>query len=182
MASPVVRGIYFVRLHFDAGLVAWHSGFGDIWLDGVPYQGAGTLSSVSVVKEEPGIKAAGVSVGMSGIPEEIVALALGQQYINRKAYVHFTPLDDGDQPVIAAPVLLFRGTMDSINGTMGSNAGFTITLKSRLADWERPRKVLYSDVEQQQLYPGDRGMEYMAQLSQKKIIWPRAAFLPDPRD
>lgn len=182
MAAPVVRGIYFVRLCFDSGTVAWHSGFGNITLDGIVYTGAGVLSSIPAIKEETGVKASGVTVGMSGIPESVVALAIGQPYINRRAYVHYTPLDDNDQPVAATPVLLFRGTMDSINGTMGSNASFTVSLKSRLADWERPRKILYSDVEQQQLHPGDRGMEYIAQLSQKKIIWPRAAFLPDPRD
>lgn len=182
VTGPVVRGIYFVRLCFDSGTVGWHSGFGDIAFDGVTYKGVGVLSSVSGVKEEPGVKASGVTVGMSGIKEEIVSLLLGQQYINRKAYIHFTPLNEEDEPVTATPHLVFRGTMDNINGTMGANAGFTISLKSRLADWERPRKVLYTDVEQQELYPGDRGMEYIAQISQKKIIWPRAAFLPDPRD
>jgi len=177
-ASPV-RGIYFVRLHFDAATVAWHSGFGDITLDSIVYKGAGVLSSVSVIKEEPGVKAASVSVGLSGIKEEVVALLVGQAYINRPAYVHFSPLDEEDQP-IATPVMLFRGKMDNITGRMGSSPGFTVSLRSRLADWERPRKSLYTDVEQQRLYPGDRGMEYIAQLSQKKIIWPRAEFLPDP--
>jgi len=180
--APVVRGIYFVRLCFDAGAVAWHTGFGNIILEGITYYGAGTVGGISVIKEEPGVSAASVSVSLSGIKTEVVALALGQAYLNRKAYIHFVPLDDGDQPVTADAYLLFRGTMDSINGTMGNTAGFTVSLKSRLADWSRPRKVLYTDVEQQQLHPGDRGMEYISQISQKKIIWPMAAFLTDPRD
>lgn len=178
--ASVVRGIYYVRLHFDSGVAAWHSGFGNLSLDGHTYTGVGVLSSVSVIKEEPGVKAAGASVGLSGIKEEIVSLLIGEPHLNRKAYIHFSPLDEGDQP-IGAPVLLFRGTMDSIDGTMGASASFNVTLKSRLADWERPRKILYTDVEQQRLYPGDRGLEYVAQISQKKFIWPRAAFLPDPR-
>lgn len=182
MSSDKVRGIYFVRLCFDIATVAWHSGFGTFTLDSIVYQGAGALSNISVIKEETGIKATGVSVGLSGINEDVVSTLLAQPYLNRKAYVHFTPLDEGDQPVAAVPQLLFRGTMDSITGTMGKSASFNVAIKSRLADWERPRKILYSDVEQQQLYPGDRGMEYIAQISQKKIIWPRAAFLPDPRD
>ena len=182
LASSNVRGIYFVKLAFDSASACWHSGFGNIEFGGDTYIGAGTLSSIGSIKEEGGIKASGASVGLSGIKEEIVALLLLEPYINRKAYIYFVPLNDGDQPVSAAPTLLFRGTIDNITGSMGSSASFSVTLKSRLADWERPRKSLYTDVEQQQLHPGDRGMEYIAQLSQKKIIWPRAKFLPDPRD
>lgn len=182
MPAPVVRGIYFVKLCFDSGNACWHSGFGNIEFGGDTYLGVGTLSNISAIKEEPGVKAAGVSVGLSGIKEEIVALLLLEPYINRKAYVYFVPLDEGDRPVSATPKLLFRGTIDSISGEQGANASFSVTLKSRFADWERPIKILYTDVSQQQLHPGDRGMEYIAQLSQKKIIWPRAAFLPDARD
>lgn len=182
LAAPNVRIIYFVRLHFDSGVAAWHSGFGTIAVDGHNYLGAGALSSVSVVKEEPGIKAAAVSVGLSGLKEAVVSKILGEKYMNRKAYVHFVPLDENDRPVSENPVLLFRGSIDSVEGRIGQNAGFTVSLKSRLADWERPRKILYTDAQQQKLHPGDKGMEFIGQLSQKKLVWPRAAFLPDPRD
>jgi len=182
LVQSTVRGIYFVRLCFDGGNAAWHSGFGNYSFDSVTYVGTGELTSISPVKEESGVKASGVTVSVSGIKQEIVALLVGQAYINRKAYVHFMPLDEGDQPVTETPVLLFKGSIDSINGNMGASAGFTVTLKSRFADWERPQKILYTNVQQQQLHPGDLGMEFIAQMSQKKLIWPRAAFLPDPRD
>ncbi|NTV50934.1 MAG: hypothetical protein HGA20_15000 [Geobacteraceae bacterium] len=182
MIQPNVRGIYFVKLAFDSGDICWHSGFGDIVFNGDTYIGVGNLSSISTIKEEPGVKASGASVGLSGVKEEIIALLLLEPYINRKAYIYFVPLDDGDQPVSATPTLIFKGTINGISGTQGSSPGFSVELKSRFADWERGVKILYTDVEQQQIHPGDRGMEYIAQLSQKKIIWPRAAFLPDPRD
>lgn len=182
VVQPTVRGIYYVALYFDTGIAAWHSGFGDKTFNGVTYKGAGELSNISVVKEETGLKAAGMSVGVAGIKQEIVALLIGQPYINRKAYVYFMPLDEMDIQVCDEPYLLFKGTMDSISGNLGANAMFSVTLKSRFADWQRPRKVLYTDVQQQQIHHGDLGMEFIAQISQKKIIWPRAAFLPDPRD
>lgn len=182
LVANVVKGIYFVRLNFDEGAVGWHTSFGDITYDGLTYKGVGALSSISSIKEESGVKASGCNVGISGIKEEIVALFVGTNYINRKAFIFFLPLDEQDRPVSITPKLLFRGSMDNISGVMGRNAGFSVTLKSRFADWERPRKILYTDVMQQKLYPGDLGMEFIAQLSQKKVIWPRAAFLPDPRD
>lgn len=182
MQDSVVRGTYFVKLAFDSGNTCWHSGFGNYSFGGDTYLGAGVLSNISTIKEVSGVKASGASVGLSGIKEEVVSLLLGTPCINRKAYIYFTPLNENDQPVCTIPYLLFRGTIDDISGNIGAKASFSVTLKSRFADWERPRKSLYTDVEQQRLHPGDRGLEYVAQLSQKKIIWPRAAFLPDPRD
>jgi hypothetical protein len=182
MAAPVVRGIYYVKLAFDSGSACWNSGFGDYPFGGDTYLGAGTLSNVSSIKEESGVKAAGATVGLSGIKEEIVSMFLSEPYLNRKAYIYFVPLDEGDQPVTPTPKMIFKGTMDDISGVMGSSASFSVTLKSRFADWERSRKSLYTDVEQQRLHPGDRGLEFVAQLSQKKIIWPMKQFLMDPRD
>lgn len=181
MAAGVVRGIYFIKLAFDSGNACWHSGFDDYAFGGDTYLGAGLLSTISTIKEESGVKAAGASVGMSGVDPTIVSLFLSEPYINRKAYIYFMPLDEGDQPVTATPYLLFKGTIDNISGEMGASPRFSVSLKSRFADWERPLKSLFTDVEQQRLFPGDKGFEYVGQLSQKKIIWPRAAFLTDPR-
>jgi len=182
MIDTVVRGIYFVKLAFDSGNACWHSGFNNIEFNGDTYIGVGTLSNVSPAKEESGVKASGATVGLSGIKEEIVSLLLSEPYLNRKAYIYFVPLNEEDMPVVTSPYLLFRGSIDDVSGIMGENASFSVQLKSRFADWERYRKLLLTDIEQQRIHPGDRGLEYISQISQMKIIWPRAAFLPDARD
>lgn len=180
--QPVVRIIALVRINFDSGVVAWHSGYGDLTFAGATYQGVGALGSISAVKEQPGIKSSSLSLQINGIKPEIVALALAEPYLNRSALVHIQMLDDQDRPLIATPLMIYKGTLDSIDGTMGSTGEIQIQIKSRLADWERPRKLRYTDADQQKLYPGDMGMEYIPQLSQRQLVWPKAAFLPDPRD
>lgn len=180
--QPVVRVIGLVRINFDSGIVAWHSGFGNISFGGATYQGIGVIGSISAVKEQPGIKSSSLSLTISGIKPEIVSLALAEPYLNRQAFVHIQLLDEQDRPLVATPLLMFKGTLDAINGTMGTTAEIQISIKSRLADWERPRKLRYTDADQQKLYPGDQGMEYIPQLAQRQLIWPRAKFLPDPRD
>lgn len=180
--APVIRCIFMVRIDFDSGTVAWHSGFGIITYNSVDYSGVGTLGTISQVKEEPGVKSSSLSLVISGIKTEVVSMAMSEPYMNRKAWVHMQVLDDQDRPYTQEPLLLFKGTLDGINGTFGNEASFQISTKSRLADWERPRTLRYTDADQQKLYPGDKGMEYIPQLSQRQLIWPRAAFLPDPRD
>lgn len=178
LSVGTVRVIYLVRIHFTSGTVAWNSGFRDIAFDGVDYLGLGGLTSISTNTERPGVTAAGLTVGVSGIQPEIVSLFLSEPYINREAYIHYTLLDENDEQIPGDPVLMFRGSIASVNGEMGVSAGFTIEIKSRLDDWERDRKIRYTDSEQQKLHPGDKGFEFVGQMEQRKIIWPRAAFLP----
>lgn len=182
LQAETVRVIYLVRLVFDSGTIAWNSNFRDISFGGVNYLGLGQMTSISAGKEESGIKASSASVGISGIKPEIVSLLLSEPYMNRPVHIHYTLLDDQDQIITGNPVMLFRGSIDSISGSFGETASFTVSLKSRLADWERPRKCRYTDAEQQKLHAGDKGFEFVAQLSTKTLVWPRAAFLPDPRD
>lgn len=180
--SPVLRYIFMVRIDFDGGTVAWHSGFGDYAYGGVTYKGIGVLGSISSVKEEAGVKSATVTATISGVNSDVIGLALGQKYINRKCWIYLQCLDDEDRPMLTTPYLLFKGTLGNISGTQGNSASFQLPIKSRLADWERQRKLRYTDTDQQKLYPGDRGCEFIPQLSERTIIWPKAAFLPDPRD
>lgn len=180
--APVVRFLYMVRIDFDSGTVAWHSGFGDYVYDGITYTGTGSLCGISEVTEEPGVKSNSITLTISGVKPEVVALALGAKYINRRCWVYLQCLDEQDRPITATPYLLFRGSLDNIEGVKGNAASFKISVKSRLADWERPRKLRYTDADQQKLYPGDKGMEFIPQLSERILVWPKAAFLPDPRD
>lgn len=182
LVQPVVYTIGMVRLDFDSGVVAWHSGFGNIVYNGATYSGVGTLGNITPVKEEPGAKAAGVNITISGIRPEVVSLLLSEPYLGREATVHYA-LTDADYNFDSNKVVqIFFGKIDDVSCQMGRTASFTIAVRSRLADWERMRKILYNDADQQKLHPGDKGMEYVPQMQQRKLIWPKAAFLPDPRD
>ncbi len=182
LVQPVVRLIYLVRIDFDSGTVAWNSGYRDITFNSKTYIASGVLGSVSGVREEAGIKSSGITLTLSGVKPEMVSLALSEPYLGRKCWLHCAVVDDAGifDPNLA--VLLFYGKLDDLSGESGQSASFSISVRSRLSDWERERILRYTDADQQKLYPGDKGMEFIPQLSQRKIIWPKAAFLPDPRD
>ncbi|MBC7964082.1 MAG: hypothetical protein H7Y05_14205 [Steroidobacteraceae bacterium] len=182
LIQPLVHLVYLVRIDFDAGVVAWNSGYRDISYAAINYIASGALGSISSIKEEPGVKASGITITISGIKPEIVALALTEPYLGRKCWVYCAVVDAAGVFDPNKIVLLFYGKLDAISGNIGKSASFSVNVRSRLSDWERSRVLRYSDADQQKLYPGDRGMEYIPQLSTKKIIWPKAAFLPDPRD
>ena len=181
LSSPTVRAIYLVELDFDSGVIAWNSGFRDITYNSVTFKGLGSMSSISSPNEKVGVDSSTITVGVSGIDPAIIALFMTEPYLNRTAKLYYTLLDDNDQVITGNPILLFRGSIDSIDGTFGSQGSFNVTIKSRLADWERKRVIRYTDNDQQSMYPGDKGFEYVGQMAQATIVWPRAAFLPDTR-
>jgi len=179
--APVVRWIWFVKLGFDSGDLGWSTAHRPITYDGLTYLAAGPLGTIGAVAEDIGVKSRTISVTLSGIKSEVVALLLGEPYINRPAAIYAAVSDANWSFDTNKIKLVFRGTMDSISGETGNTASFTVEIKSRLADWERERKLLYSDSDQQRLFPGDNGFNFVPQLSQRQIIWPQAAFFPDPR-
>jgi len=180
--ADVIRWLWFVKLEFDSGTVGWSNAYRQITYDGFTYLAAGPLGSIGTVEEAPGVKSSSVAITVSGVTETVISLLLSEPYINRPASIYAAVTDEDWSFDSTLCKLMFRGTMDNINGVMGQNPAFTITLKSRLGDWERQRSFKYSDADQQRIYPGDLGFNFIPQLSQKQIIWPRAGFLLDPRD
>ena len=75
--------------------------------------------------------------------------------------------------IVADPVLVFHGRMDVMNIEIGNTATITVTAESRLADWNRARTSRYTDEEQQRLYPGDKGLQYVAQTAEMELVWGR---------
>ena len=180
--SIVNKVIVMVRLDFDSGTLAWNNSCNNITYNSVEYIASSTLGTISNINESMGVKSSGITVTLSGIQQELIAALLLEPFLNRKAYVFLAMLDSNDAFNATNVVQVFKGKMDSISGVQGKNPSFSVSIRSRLSDWERSRSIKYTDADQQKIHPGDKGMEFIPQLSQKKIIWPLAGFLPDLRD
>lgn len=182
VASSQARLVYMARLAFDSGVLAWHGGLGDVSYDGTLYHAAGPLAGVSTLQESPGAKPNTLTLTLSGLDDEVVNAVVDEPYLGRQGRVYIALVDESYRIDPEYVALWFVGALDAPSGTYGQTASFSVPLKSRLADWERPRSLKYTDADQQSLYPGDRAFEFIPQMSQKKLIWPRAKYLPDPRD
>lgn len=107
---------------------------------------------------------------LSGIPRDAIATALAESYQNRPATVWLVLFDDDWAPI--DPVVIFRGRIDQMIIELGATARVTVTLSSRLLDWERPRLKRYSDEEQQRDHTGDVGLQYASAVETFDITWP----------
>ena len=177
-----VRLLVMVRVDFDSGTLAWHNGLQSVTYAGQEYLPTGNLGGISAISETPGGTPQAVNINLGGIDESFVALLMDEEFTGRDAFIYIALADEDYRVDPDNVLLIFSGQVNGLDGSMGSQAGFSLSVQSRMADWERIRALKYTDADQQSLYPGDKGFEYVPQMSQKKLIWPRAKFLPDPRD
>ena len=70
-------------------------------------------------------------------------------------------------------ITIFSGIMDSVQVTVGETCTITLKVISRLQDWERTRFGRYTNEEQQELFAGDKGFEFLNQTIEKTIYWGR---------
>lgn len=191
-SSANVPLLAFVELEFDSGTVRLTNAAYNIAWDGETWLGLGRLGSIGDIQETAGVEAHGVSLRLSGVQDEHIALALAEDYQGRPCKIYAAPLgsassamwadedwagDDwaGDEytlfNVLSDPVLVFQGRMDEMPIELGKTAEIALTAQSRLADLERPRVRRYNDSDQQDEYPGDLGLQFAEAMVEKQLLW-----------
>jgi len=111
-----------------------------------------------------------ISLAFTAADQSIVALMLGKNQINRYCYIYRAYLTDQGQ-VIASPILLHTWLVTShdVSDSEGSSQ-ITVAMASEFADFEAPRGRRSTDASQQRFFPGDRGLEFAAQV-RKDLKW-----------
>ena len=75
--------------------------------------------------------------------------------------------------LVAQPIRLFSGRMDTMDTEVGDTATITVTAESRMVSWDKARVRRYNNEDQQNRYPGDRGFEFVSQMVEKNLLWGR---------
>lgn len=172
LAEPVIRPFLAVALEYDSGTTrATTLPIGmNVVIDGETFLGAGELGRISAAQEDGETGAKRITVGLSGVDPALIAIALAETYQGRAGTVYYGLLDQ-DHQVIADPVIVFKGRMDTQPIELGQMASIAVNIESRLADWDRPRGGRLTDEEQKRRHPGDRFLEFVASTVEKELVW-----------
>ena len=171
--SNSVSPFMAIDLAFDGGnFTAW-TGYGNITFDSTTYVGAGDFLSVSPVKENAEVQANGIDITLSGIPSALISSALNETYQGRSCKLFLGALDSSNA-VVSDPYLLFSGRMDLMSiDDSGDTANINVTAESRLIDLDRTRERRYTHQDQKIDFPNDKGLQFIADLQDKEIVWGR---------
>lgn len=140
---------------------------------GIPWLGLGNMGSIDAIQEGGELQMYGCTLTLSGIPSEYINLAFGHDYQGRPATIWLAPLTS-DYQIISDPAIAFLGRMDVMNVEIGETATITVSIESKLVDWERPRVRRYNHEDQITRFPNDRGLEFVQQMVERELIWGRS--------
>jgi len=182
----------------SAPLYFW-TGIGDTTIDGITYTGTGNLMQISNLKETAEIQAAGATLTLSGIPADMLSLALSVPYQGRIGKIKFglidadnnlleletafnmlleSGIDIGLENPEQSNVLIdmFVGYMDQMNIDESAETSIiSLSLESKLLDLDRPVIRRYNNESQKALFPNDKAFEFLNDLQGKDLSWGRAS-------
>ena len=167
-----VTMINMVQCNFASGTFYANSTAQSIVYDSNTYLGVGKIGAISEVEENTDVSAHQINLTLTGLDTTLMSESLNQNYRNRSAIIMVAFLDSSDA-VVGEPVTIFSGIMDSVQVTVGETCTISLKVISRLQDWERTRFGRYTNEEQQELFAGDKGFEFLNQTIEKTIYWGR---------
>jgi len=172
--ADVVRPIWFAELLYDSGTVRAHNGVGTIVWGGNTFLGVGNFGNISDIDEDTELSISKVSLTLSGVDSNNISIALNEKYQGRVAIIYKGYLDENLR-LKDDPTLQFRGKIDTQSIELGKQGIITVSIINRLADWEKTRTRRYNNDDQQNEFPGDKGMEFVPRSVEKQIFWGKKA-------
>jgi len=196
LEATEVQPFFGVQLYLDSQSLFFWTGLGDLTVGGITYVGTGQFLKISEMEETAEIAARGATLTLSGIPSNLISLAISEPYQGRICKIMFGAIDanriyllqedgsyvlreDGGRIDITegetTPVVeLFTGYIDQMNIDEGpETATIAISIESRLIDLERVRTFRFTDQNQKARFPNDRGLEFVEDLQDKQFNWGR---------
>ena len=165
-----------VEITFDSGVSRVWGGYGILIIDGWQFVGTGALGGISTISESTENKATGISLNLSGIPNDALAAALRQKYQGKSCTIYMGALSgndtSGSRGLVGSPIVLFRGKTDRMSINMGPDtSSISVTVENRMIDLERSRVRRYTTEDQKFYHPGDNGFKFVTSIQDKEVPW-----------
>ena len=168
--DEVLRPVYFIKIDFPSGTVYLNSSDRDITFDSNNYLGAGTIGTLSDIEETSELQANGIKFTLTGIPSTYISVALTTEYQGSSATQYLGFLNN-NYTLVDDPFIIFVGKVDTMAINISDTATIELDIENRLVDWERPRISRFTNEEQQNLFSGDKGLEFVDSVAEKELFW-----------
>ncbi len=188
---------FAIELFFDTTTLRFWSGLGEATIQGNTYVGSGNLIQISSVDESMDISAKGATLTLSGLPSNLLSLALQEPYQGRKCRIYFGLKDNATQFLQteageflqtetgayfdltvgepeAVMTEIFTGFIDQMNIDEGAETStIALYVESRLIDLQKSRERRYTSESQKSRFPEDKGFEFVESLQRQTFSWGR---------
>jgi hypothetical protein len=170
LSSPMVPLAVLIDMDLTSPLRLCTGGW-TLTYGGDVYTAVGTLGAIDSIRESASEPAA-IRFTISGVPSAMVSLALSEPVQGAAVTLYVAVFDPSTYQILDAAVE-WSGTLDTMTiSEDGVAAGITVTAEHAGIDLLRAHPTRFTDADQQRLYPGDLGFEYVTDQADQTIIWP----------
>ena len=139
----------------------------------VTYTSSAFLLETSSFEEQTDITKTSLTINLSAVDTSFVSIVLGENIVNDSVKI-FRGLLDSSNSLIADPILLYQGNIDTFQiSESKNNASVSLTVVSHWADFEKKSGRQTNNNSQQRFFSTDVGMDFSSQTV-LDIKWGRA--------
>jgi hypothetical protein len=159
-----VRPIVFLELQFDSGTLRLHNAVGSMTWGGNTWLGIGALGEIAPHEESDDPSPYRISYRLNGLNSTILQEALAEEVFERLA-IRYDGFIGADGALVADPDETRRDFMDTMEIIRGDEMdSVMLNCESELVRDSQAPGGMFTDEDQQALYSGDTGFQYLAQI------------------
>ena len=171
LGADSVNLAFLLEAAFESQTLRLWTGYGDLSWNSVTWYGNGWFRGWDGPGESSDVKPVGMAVTLMGVPSAVVSLALGEVRQNKTGRLYMAFLDAAGA-VIADPYLLYEGRFDTAEIHDGvQDSDVTLTWEQEFIELEKAPEFRFNDATQRGAFPGDKGMEYVADVAEWDGFW-----------
>lgn len=172
--SPSLALLVFVDWP-GSPLYAW-TGVGSISWNGQTWIGTGVLGQIDKVADSVDKSDIGVELTLNYLDDDLRNEIVTTDPVGADASIYLALMDTAGQ--VDEAYEIFPGFVDEISILdAGETGAITVRLASELARMARSLAYQLTDAHQQDLFPGDRGMEFASKMGEP-VFWGRKPTTP----
>ncbi len=172
--SSEIRPFYAIKMNFTSGALLLNTTYNDLVIGGNTYLSSGHILNISQIAETSDTKASGIQINLTGLDSSILSAGLNDDVAGMVVEVYFgvlTTTSNADV-IVDTPYKIFEGFIDTmVLDEQGISSTLKFTVENKMIILEKPTDRRYTDEDQKDLFPNDRGLEFVASLQNKSIAW-----------
>lgn len=164
---------HLYELYFDSGTSRFTDAGLDVTWSGNTYVNSGQVIGFEPIEENVSFNVTYVDIHLSGVPSAIISSFLNEQLLDRRAVIR-KGFFNSNMAIIADPIIIFEGRMDSANlseDPVSGTANIVITAASHFVDFEATNGRRTNATEQKALFSGDKAFDFIPSLAHKVLLW-----------
>lgn len=175
LSQPMVPMALLIDMALTSPLRLCTGGWALTW-GGNTYLPSHGVGTVETVRESASGVPEALRFTLNGVPSSLVSLALTEPVQGKSVSVYVAIFDPETYAILDA-ALEWSGTLDTMSLSDAPGGGLiSVTAEHAGLDLLRAVPVRYTDADQQRLYSGDLGFEYVTDQADQTIVWPAASF------